>query len=208
MYQFPYAEVLDETPQGARERERQAIDRSIELLAGGRQGRPQSREAIEALLSCAGCGASWSRTWPSPRTICREQLRADLISIGLWIMREAEQIRLEKSDQLQGHHRGVDAPSATACSEADARASEAQETANPWQISTSSPTPARPTTQPTAAAPAPAASVDYNAFLQLLIAQMKNQDPTKPMDSAQLMSQLASFSNVEQGIKINRSSTR
>ena len=33
---------------------------------------------------------------------------------------------------------------------------------------------------------------------------MKNQDPTKPMDSAQFMSQLASFSNVEQGIKMNQ----
>jgi flagellar basal-body rod modification protein FlgD len=48
------------------------------------------------------------------------------------------------------------------------------------------------------------ASVDYNAFLRLLIAQIKHQDPTKPMDSAQLMSQLASFSNVEQSIKINQ----
>ena len=48
------------------------------------------------------------------------------------------------------------------------------------------------------------ASVDYNGFLRLLIAQMKNQDPTKPMDSAQFMAQLASFSNVEQGIKMNQ----
>jgi flagellar basal-body rod modification protein FlgD len=47
------------------------------------------------------------------------------------------------------------------------------------------------------------ATVDYNQFLQLLIAQLKNQDPTKPMDSAQFISQLASFSNVEQTIQIN-----
>ena len=26
-------------------------------------------------------------------------------------------------------------------------------------------------------------SVDYNTFLQLLVAQMKNQDPTNPMDT-------------------------
>src|SRR5262245_37417073 len=54
---------------------------------------------------------------------------------------------------------------------------------------------------PTAAAKS--ATVDYNQFLQLLIAQLKNQDPTKPMDSAQFISQLASFSNVEQSIQMN-----
>jgi flagellar basal-body rod modification protein FlgD len=48
-----------------------------------------------------------------------------------------------------------------------------------------------------------AASLDYSAFLKLLIAQMKNQDPTKPMDPSQFVAQLASFSSVEQAIKTN-----
>ena len=46
-------------------------------------------------------------------------------------------------------------------------------------------------------------TVDYNSFLKLLVAQLKNQDPTEPMDSAQYMAQLASFSNVEQVMKTN-----
>lgn len=45
--------------------------------------------------------------------------------------------------------------------------------------------------------------LDYDAFLQLLIAQMKNQDPLNPVDSTQYVSQLASFSSVEQAIKTN-----
>jgi flagellar basal-body rod modification protein FlgD len=52
------------------------------------------------------------------------------------------------------------------------------------------------------AAPA-APTLNYNAFLQLLIAEMKNQDPTKPMDSAQYVAQLATFSNVEQSVQAN-----
>ncbi|MGG2474952.1 flagellar hook assembly protein FlgD, partial [Rhizobium sp. BR5] len=48
-----------------------------------------------------------------------------------------------------------------------------------------------------------AASLNYDSFLKLLIAQMKNQDPTSPMDAGQQMSQLASFSQVEQTIKTN-----
>ena len=48
-----------------------------------------------------------------------------------------------------------------------------------------------------------APTVDYNAFLRLLIAQIRNQDPTKPMDSTQYMAQLASFSSVEQAVQTN-----
>ncbi len=46
--------------------------------------------------------------------------------------------------------------------------------------------------------------VDYQSFLKLLVAQMKNQDPTNPMDSTQYMAQLASFSNVEQSVQMNQ----
>ncbi|WP_412057584.1 flagellar hook assembly protein FlgD [Bartonella sp. DGB2] len=44
---------------------------------------------------------------------------------------------------------------------------------------------------------------DFNTFVKLLTAQLKNQDPTKPMDSTQFVSQLASFSAVEQAMKTN-----
>jgi flagellar basal-body rod modification protein FlgD len=44
---------------------------------------------------------------------------------------------------------------------------------------------------------------DYNTFLTLLVAEMRNQDPTKPMDPTQMVSQLASFSAVEQATKTN-----
>lgn len=46
-------------------------------------------------------------------------------------------------------------------------------------------------------------SVDYNTFLQLLIAQMKHQDPTNPMDTAEYMSQFAQLSTVEQAMQTN-----
>jgi flagellar basal-body rod modification protein FlgD len=46
--------------------------------------------------------------------------------------------------------------------------------------------------------------VDYQSFLKLLVAQMKNQDPTNPMDSTQYMAQLASFSQVEQSVQMNQ----
>lgn len=46
--------------------------------------------------------------------------------------------------------------------------------------------------------------LDYDSFLKLLVAQMKNQDPTKPMESTEYVAQLATFSNVEQSIQANK----
>jgi flagellar basal-body rod modification protein FlgD len=46
-------------------------------------------------------------------------------------------------------------------------------------------------------------TVDYQSFLKLLVAQMKNQDPTAPMDSTDYVAQLATFSQVEQTVQTN-----
>lgn len=48
-----------------------------------------------------------------------------------------------------------------------------------------------------------AQTVDYQSFLRLLVAQMKNQDPTSPMEAADYVAQLATFSQVEQSVQIN-----
>lgn len=41
-------------------------------------------------------------------------------------------------------------------------------------------------------------------FLQLLVAQIKNQDPTSPSDPSQFVAQLAQFSQLEQVIAIRQ----
>lgn len=48
-----------------------------------------------------------------------------------------------------------------------------------------------------------AASLDANAFLRLLIAEVRNQDPANPIDSSQYVAQLATFSSVEQATQTN-----
>ncbi len=48
------------------------------------------------------------------------------------------------------------------------------------------------------------ALANENTFLQLLVAQIKNQDPTNPTDSVQFLSQLAQFSQLEQLIGIRQ----
>lgn len=46
-------------------------------------------------------------------------------------------------------------------------------------------------------------SPDFNSFLTLLTAQLRNQDPLNPQDPTQFVAQLASFSSVEQQVTTN-----
>lgn len=46
-------------------------------------------------------------------------------------------------------------------------------------------------------------AVDFQNFLQLLTAQLRNQDPLSPLDSTEFVAQLASFSTVEQLVGAN-----
>jgi flagellar basal-body rod modification protein FlgD len=65
---------------------------------------------------------------------------------------------------------------------------------NPLASSTSTPT--SPASSGLAAAPS------QQMFLELLVAQIKNQDPLSPADPTQFTSQLAQFSELEQVIAI------
>lgn len=49
-----------------------------------------------------------------------------------------------------------------------------------------------------------AISSDFETFLKMLTTQLKNQDPLKPIDSADYAVQLATFSGVEQQVKTNQ----
>jgi flagellar basal-body rod modification protein FlgD len=62
-------------------------------------------------------------------------------------------------------------------------------------------------TDPSATAPATAAAgqLGQNEFLKLMVAQLKNQDPMKPMDPSAFLSQLAQFSTVT-GVQAMQSS--
>ena len=48
-----------------------------------------------------------------------------------------------------------------------------------------------------------APDADFQTFLVLLTAQLRNQDPLQPLDSTQFVAQLASFSTVEQLVGVN-----
>lgn len=101
MYQFSYAEVLDEAPAGAREREYQAVERSIELLRAAEAAGVRSRECVEAVLFVRRLWNFFLEDLASADNDLPKPLRAELISIGLWILKEIDLIRLEKSKNFK-----------------------------------------------------------------------------------------------------------
>ena len=102
MYQASYAETLESAPGECRERERLAFGRAIELMrlaeAAG-PGSPESAQAIDFLC----------RLWrvllddlTSPDNDLPETLRGDLVSIGIWVLRQADDIRGGRSSSFGG----------------------------------------------------------------------------------------------------------
>jgi flagellar basal-body rod modification protein FlgD len=67
------------------------------------------------------------------------------------------------------------------------------------KVSTTDPFAPRTNTSDTATT-----QVTKNMFLQLLVAQIKNQDPMSPSDGVQFLSQLAQFQQLENGMNMGQ----
>lgn len=50
-------------------------------------------------------------------------------------------------------------------------------------------------------------SLGKNEFLKILVAQIRNQDPTKPMEDTQFISQMAQFSSLEQMQNVSKTNS-
>jgi flagellar basal-body rod modification protein FlgD len=55
-----------------------------------------------------------------------------------------------------------------------------------------------------ASSPTGSTQVTKNMFLQLLVAQIKNQDPMSPADGVQFLTQLAQFQQLENGMNMGQ----
>ncbi|HWF09011.1 MAG TPA: flagellar hook capping FlgD N-terminal domain-containing protein [Bryobacteraceae bacterium] len=70
-----------------------------------------------------------------------------------------------------------------------------------------SPTATPATQTPPAASPPADPLGNESTFLRLLVSQLQNQDPLNPTDSTQFVSQLTSYSQLEQLINIDQNTT-
>ena len=100
MYEFAYNEVIEDSRQTMRARERQAMDRVIAMLRAAQEKGPGSRERIEALFYLRRLWTIFINDLNDPNNELPEQLRAGIISIGIWMMKEIERVQGGATDDL------------------------------------------------------------------------------------------------------------
>ncbi|MCB8823471.1 flagellar biosynthesis regulator FlaF [Microvirga rosea] len=100
MYRFSYAEILEDASDGCRERERLAFDRAIDLLRTASEDRSNGIARSDAISFVQRLWSVLIEDLMSSENGLPEALRAQLVSIGLWIMKEADLVRKEESKNL------------------------------------------------------------------------------------------------------------
>jgi flagellar biosynthesis activator protein FlaF len=100
MYEFAYNEVIEDSRQTMRTRERQAMDRVIAMLRTAQETGPGSPESIEALFYLRRLWAIFINDLNDPNNELPEQLRAGIISIGIWMMKEIDRVGRGATDDL------------------------------------------------------------------------------------------------------------
>lgn len=100
MYEFAYNEVIENSRQTMRASERAAMNRVIAMLRAGQNKGPESRERIEALFYLKRLWTIFLDDLRDPNNELPEQLRAGIISIGIWMMKEIDRARRRSTDDL------------------------------------------------------------------------------------------------------------
>lgn len=102
MYKISYADVLEDRPNEAREREYEAIDRSIELMQRAEAAGVNSIEAIEAVTYVNRLWSMLIEDLGKSDNDLPDQLKANIISIGIWLMKQAEAARSGQLESFKG----------------------------------------------------------------------------------------------------------
>lgn len=102
MYKFSYEEAMSDAGLRQRENERLAIEQSIALLKSAERAGVNSREAVEAIFYLNRLWSYLLEHVAKADNALPDELRAKIISIGIWLLREAEAVSNGKSKNFAG----------------------------------------------------------------------------------------------------------
>ncbi len=100
MQRIQYGDLLEDDQQMARERERAALDQSILLLEQAATPGAPLASAAEAIAFTSKLWSLLIEDLASSNNGLPKQLRAQLVSIGIWILRELEAARTDEAKGL------------------------------------------------------------------------------------------------------------
>jgi flagellar biosynthesis activator protein FlaF len=95
-----YEMVVEDSSGEAKAREREVLSIGIDRLERLRNDAFSIEELIESLLYVRRLWAVFIEDLSHPENGLPETLRADIISIGLWVIREADRLRDERSNDV------------------------------------------------------------------------------------------------------------
>lgn len=94
MYQRLYEEIAEEASDRIREDERRAFRHCIGLMAAAQKAGVGSRESVEAIFFLTRLWSVLMEDLAHPENALPVELKARLISIGIWMLKNAENIRM------------------------------------------------------------------------------------------------------------------
>lgn len=102
MYQRIYEEVVDESYASARHREKALLEKGVALLSNAREHGPKTTESFEATHFLRTLWSTLLFDLSNDENKLPVELRASLISVGLWVLRELDGIDTGASENFDG----------------------------------------------------------------------------------------------------------
>lgn len=101
MYQFPYADILADDLQQLRSNEEAAFGQVIERLEFAEKAGAGSIPAVEALYYVDRLWKILLEDLAHPENALPDELKANLISIGIWVLKEVDAVRNNERRSLR-----------------------------------------------------------------------------------------------------------
>ncbi|WP_186392972.1 MULTISPECIES: flagellar biosynthesis regulator FlaF [unclassified Pannonibacter] len=100
MYKSSYAQTMDEFGNDPRQDEREALGIVISQLELAREKGVRSREAAEAIFNARRVWTFLLESLSENSNDLPVEIRADLISIGIWVLKELERLRRYETESF------------------------------------------------------------------------------------------------------------
>lgn len=102
MYQMSYAEAIEESAPECRDRDRRALEHCVSLLEQAEGEELGSPAVAEALRFARRLWKALIEDLLGPDNDLPDVLRGDLVSVGIWILREADAIEAGRLSGIRG----------------------------------------------------------------------------------------------------------